>query len=879
MTTLLSRVRSWLRAVLLRDAVQREIDEELRFHLLRETEEHLRVGHSESEARRRARAAFGAVEALREETRQAHGTYVFETTVQDARFAGRLLRANPGFTLTAVLTLALTIGAVSTVLTVAYALFRQPLPVPRPDEVVELAATRDDGASTGFVSYADYLHFRDGSTLVSNLAAVYSTSPLFIKQADGARAINGAVVSANFFSMLEIEPELGRFFAGDEDIVPDRDPVIVLGYDYWRVAFGSDESVLGRTLDVSGTQFTIVGVAPRGFHGVAVRPAQIFMPTMMLSVGYRRCSVLEDDNCTILAMYGRLRDGVSLAAARSEVDALVPQRWQASEPGDNSGATVLATRGTQPGPYESRFVGMLGTVAAVLFLVCCANLAGLLLSRTSSRSRELAIRTSLGAPRARIVRQLLTESIILAMGGGALGIALSIALAAVLQAKFYSADAVGRDLHFNFAVSPPIVLAVAGVSVLAGLLFGLLPALRSVGRGSAGDIRHRVATLMHSAASVRWLISVQVATALALIVVASLLASSAAQLVRGVNFDPTHVALMRLRPRALSYSPDAAQRYVRSVAAQLRALPGVESVSMVGTGVPLVGFDNNVSAAGGESSLHVGYIEVGPQYFETLAIEVLRGREFAAEDDATSPPVAVVSRTLADSLWPDGTAVGAGLLVNDRQHTVVGVVADVPLHNRSEALVPYVYVPFWQNPEQTDARFQVRVAGEPALMLPQLAGRARAQDPQVPVTELVPMAAWIAGNFRTLRMGASAVAYAGLVALLLSAIGLYSSLAAAVAQRKQEIGLRLAIGATARGILALIMRDGMTVVGGGILGGLGVAAVVVRLLQHFFYGTANGDALVMGAAASALTVVGLVACLVPAVRAARTEPMTALRAG
>ena len=378
----------------------------------------------------------------------------------------------------------------------------------------------------------------------------------------------------------------------------------------------------------------------------------------------------------------------------------------------------------------------------------------------------------------------------------------------------------------------------------------------------------------------RWLLGLQAASAVALVVVAALLSVSAGARARDANVESGRVALLRLRPALMEYPPAQAQRYVRSVVDKLEALPGVESVSMVGSGIALMGFVAEVATDSSEAEAptsQAGFLEIGPRYFETLGTPVLRGREFTISDDSTSSRVAVVSTQLARQMWPEKDPIGETIRVNDTEHVVVGLTADVLLQPRGESPRPYVFVPYWQNPEHVDARLQVRVSGDPAVMLPALVCEAQKVDPQVPVAETITLDWRLAGMFRPLWMSATAVTYAGGLAVILSALGLYASLAAAVARRTKEIGIRRAIGASSSGILAMVTREGMRVILTGVLTGAALALMSTHLLRHMLYGTASGDAIYYVLAAALVAIVGLLACLVPARRAARIEPMQALR--
>ncbi|MFW6198352.1 MAG: ADOP family duplicated permease [Acidobacteriota bacterium] len=870
------RLRAWLRALFRRRRLEDDLDAELRFHLERETEALIEAGLAPREARRRARAGFGGIDAIKEECREARGTYFLESTLQDLRYGLRMLIRYPGFTITAVATLALTIGAASTVLTLGHALFLQPLPAAEADELVELRVTRRQGREIGRASYPDYAHFRDSTRTLDGLAAVYDTAPLYVRTGDTARQVNGAVVSANFFSLMGLEPSRGRFFRADEDRVPGRDPVAILGHDFWHSRLGGDDEALGSTLVVNDVTFTVVGVAPPDFPGIGDRRIDIYMPTMMLSAGYRWCDDALAQDCTILRMIGRLEEDTTLEQAAAEMATLVPARWRQAEPGENSGIEVVRARRGQPGPTTTRFMTLLAWTVAALLLVCSANLAGLLVARGWHRAREMAVRASLGAPRSRLVRQLLNESLLLAAIGSGLGLLLSVLFTELLEASFFAVDGAGRPFHFDFVLDPAVVAVVLGLALSSGLLFGLLPALRSVRRGSEASLERAGSRRGSGPGAHRWLIAAQAAAAVTLLVVAALLVGSAAELLRGTNFEPDRVALLRLRPRLVEYSPARAQEFIRDAARRLRALPGVGSVSMVGTGVALFGFEAEVShPVGGD--VRVRYLEVGPDYFATLGTPVLRGREFDARDDTTAPAVAVVSEALADLLWPDGSALGAPLRVNGRLRTVVGIVADVPLQSRAEPIRPYAYVPFWQNPGHVDARLQVRVDGDPTAALPVLAREVREVDPAVPITELTTLEGRLAGAFRALRMTAAVVSYAAGLTVLLSALGLYASLTTAVSRRRHELGVRQALGASARGIIRLVAARGVRVVLVGALAGLALSAVGSRLVRHLLYGTPGADVPVYLGAAVVVVAVGLAASWLPARRAARIPPVEALR--
>ncbi|HEX4954066.1 MAG TPA: ABC transporter permease [Thermoanaerobaculia bacterium] len=797
--------------------------------------------------------------------------------VGDLRLALRGLGRSPGFVVTSLLTLALTLGALATVLNLASGLFFRPLPVERAESLVEVSVTRGQGTELAPISHPDFVRLRERATTLEDLAAHYSTAPLFVRVGERAAELNGAVVSANFFPLLGLEPSLGRFFAQAEDSVPNRDAVAVLGWELWQSWFGGSPEVVGRTLSINDRTFTVIGVAPRGFDGVTASPSLLYLPTMTLATGYRWCADALAADCTILRMIGRLKPGRRVTEAAAEMAALVPEGWN-REGGHDLGLTVRLYRGTLAGPEEARLMRLLALFAGLLIAVGTANLAGLALVRGTARARELAIRIALGAGRTRLLGQLLAESLLLGLGGGALGTLLALGTTRLLEALFYASDSAGRPLRFDFRPEPWALAALLGAAVLVALLYGGAAGLRAVRGGMAESLRSRSGGGRSRLG--RWLVGLQAALAVALVALAGMVAASARTVVSGGGLEPERVALLRLRPRLLGESPERAQAYLRRVAARLEGVPGVESVTLIGTGVVLQGLSSRVArtewADPDAQALESGFIEVGPRYFETLGTPVLAGRALEAGDTTQAPPVAVVNQTLATRLWPEGAVLGRQLLVAGREHQVVGVVADVPFDSRAQAARPYVFIPFWQNPEQVDARLAVRVAGEAAAILPTLVREVSQEDPRVPVSEIFPLDRQLAGRFRPVRMTATFLGYAAVLALLLAVLGLYSTLAAAVARRTREIAVRRAVGARAATVLVMVLRDGMTVVAAGVGCGLLLAFGSARLLQHFLYGSAT-DGLCFTFAGLAMAVAGLAACWLPARRAAAVEPALALR--
>ena len=803
--------------------------------------------------------------------------------LQDLRYAIRGMRRTRGFTATAIVPLAFGAAAISTVLTLAYTLFLRDLPVIRPDRVVAVQATRRHGRVQGWVDYPDYIHFRQGTRTLEGLAAHYSTAPLFVSANHRSEEVNGAVVSADYFPLLGIRPAIGRFFRPDEDSVPDRDRVAVIAYDFWTTWFSSSPDALGAAITINGAPFTIIGVAPPSFRGITVSPNEIYMPLMMARVGYRWCPDSLGSGCDLLDMIGRLRDGYAVEQARAEMAALMPVSWTSSKEGENSGIQVVRARGALhadlPRDAQIRFIEVLFAVAAVLLIICCVNLAGLLTARNDARTREFAIRASLGAGSFRLIRQLLAEIFLLTGVGAALGVVFSLALVNWLNSSFYTADPESHPQYYDFTPQPGVVAVVVALCISAGLAIGIPPAFKLFAKHGLERLRQQSQSFTERRRLGRWLAAAQAAVAVALAAMSGLLATSAHAMLQGANYDAPHVALLRLRPRLIRYTPDQAAHFLRSVMRRLDATPGVESASMVGTGAVLLGQQARVSLPGSAEaqSFESGYIEIGPRYFETLRTPLLRGREFNDRDTQASAPVAVVSETLARRLWPAGNVIGAIVVVNGSSRQVVGIVQDVPLQTRGETLAPYVFIPFWQNPEQVDARLCVRVKGDPAAMLSNITRVVNAVDPSVPIAETTTLRSQTAGRIMPARMTSAFVSYAAALAVLLSAVGLYSTVAFSVSRRTKEIGIRMAVGAESSAVLAMVIREGMGAVGAGILAGLALAIGGTGIIRHLLYGSGQADGFVYAAAAGLVACAALFACWIPARRAAAVEPLAALR--
>jgi predicted permease len=811
------------------------------------------------------------------------------TLAADAAHALRQLRRNPGFAAAAVLSLGLGIAGNATVFSLVDAMWLRTLPVRHAESLVRISPMRPGGRLDS-VSFPEYDSLRRRVTTLAALAAHYSTAPLQVSAAGESAEEQGAVVSGNYFSMLGVAPAHGRFFLAAEGAAPGRDPVAVISTGFWRRRFGGDATVLGREMLINGVHFRIVGVAPEEFRGVLPgAPAnEIWIPLMMIETGYRWCSAFRDD-CTPLQLIGRLAPGRTAAQAAAEVATLVAARD--AERGREQlrrRAYVEPAVGVEPELRRiySPQMRLLAAIAAVLLLLACANVAGLLIARSLARRREIAVRLSLGAGRARLIRQLVTESLVLALAGAALGVTLTGWTRRLLVA-FYTTDAEGYHPYFDLHLDPPTLGFALALGVLTGVLFGLAPAAQAVRVNVVPALKSDASSGADPAS--RWrtlMVTAQMALSVVVLVATCLLVRSASRIEHGAQFEPRGVALMRLRSRLVPYPPARAQALTREVLRRIEAQPGVESVGFArGSGLVWGACCSARIAVPGraraplrpEDEREVDYQLVGPGTFAVLRIPLLDGRDFDARDRLGSPAVAVVNQTLAARIEPHGSPLGRLFQADGRAWRVVGVVRDAQFHSALAPPPPFFYLDFWQSPEEVDARLAVRTKGDPRAALPMVRRVIAAIDPQLPVTEQMTLLDQVEGRFTDSRLAAGVMLAAGGLALLLSAVGLYGVIAYSLRQRRREIGLRMALGARRSQVLRLVLREVSTVVVPGIALGLAAAAAVTRLLGAWLYGVSAGDPASFLIAPAALAAAALLATWLPARRASRLDPAVALR--
>jgi len=880
------------------DRLEREWDDEIQSHIAGRVEQLVARGLSPDEARREALRRFGDVDAARAvsaatATRRAARIRTrarlgdLRTMVgglpQDLKLGLRALRAHPAFAVATIATLGLAISAAVTAFSFADAIFLRPLPAPSADRIVRVYLPRSDHRVTQ-VGEAGAGLLRARRDVFERVAAERCCWVKFVRERGSLDQRYAAFASSEFFPMLGVSPALGRFFLPSETSHDGGDPVAILSYSLWQRRFGADPHVLGEHILIATVDFTIVGVAPPGFVGVSAgqAPSEIWLPsTMKAAVGIGCTPALPCNDMDVLA---RLAPGVGVAKATAGLANLGAALSRVAVGDDSvrrpvvlraSGALVATQR------QYSSLARLLGAIAGVLLLIACANLSGLLIVRGVSRAREVALRRSLGASRIRIVQQLLAESALLGVAGGALGLLLSTWSAKRLMA-FFVTDSEGFETYFRIGLDARIVWFALGISLGATLLFGLLPALLGT-RAQPSEVL-KSGTPGSGRARARYeLVTIQVALTSTLLCGAVLLSTSFDRLIHAQRFDADHVALFRVRPAAARYDAPRAEAYVHAVAQRVAALPGVENVAYArGVGFTWSGspVEVGVGMAAGDSARRVEGHFVSSGFFNTLRIPVIEGREFDHRDAANTPLVAMLSASLAKQLSPGSDVLGRTLYARGKAFRVVGVVPDYRILMHGEPIPLAAFFAFEQNGlgEELDVRFAVRVHGDPAAALRTLRLAATSVDAGVPVAEEMTLAHQIDASYPQIRLGRAVLIAAGGLALLLSAIGLYGMIAFLVTRRTRDIGVRIALGAPPARVAREFAAGGMRAVVIGLAAGIGGAWMLGHLLEAWLVGVEAHDLTAFGIAAFAVVAAGAIACVVPARRAAGIDPAVALRA-
>ena len=881
--TLWSRLQSWSRSVVRRSRLEGEMDSELRFHIEACAEDLIRRGVPREEALRRAKVEFGGMERVKEEGRDARGLGFLDTFSQDLRFSARLLRKSPGFTTIAVLTLAIGIGANTAIFSVVYGVLLDPLPYRDPSRLILLNETTPR-VGTVSVSDPNFLDWRAQSHTFSQMAAVHQVG-FNLSGISQPESIGGEAVSPNFLSLLGVRPLLGRDFDASEE-KSGAAPVVMLGYSLWQSHFGSDPSAVGRTVLFDGRSFTIIGVLPPNFRWT--ERVQFLEP---IGTWVAANSDATDRGARgDMVVVGRLAPATSLTSARSEMEGIAA-RLAKQYPGANDqfGVALRPIREAFVGDMRIAILSLFGAVICVL-LIACANVANLLLVRGSGRTREIALRIAFGATRRRIVRQMLTESLVLALVGGALGIALAVGGSRAIVQILPPDMLMGATVTLN----PAVLLFAAVVILLAAFIFGLAPAVRSskfdihlqLKEGSAGT---------GTAASQNRLRAVFVVAELALSLVllagAGLMMKSLHLLLSvSPGFQPERLLTMEMDLRTSQYDKDAAViNFWQNVLDRVRTLPGVQSAA-VGTGVPLTNSHSRLDITIEGMPLpkpgsypHPDAHAISNGFASTMGIPLLQGREFVQTDNEKGALVVMINAKLARQYFPNSDAVGKRLMFGhpdeakqSQWRTIVGVLANTKMYGLANPARLEVYVPFHQA-ASSHMDVLVRSRVDPSAMTAAIRSEVAAVDKDQPIVAIATMQELVSASVAGRRFTLILLGLFSGLALVLAAIGIYGVISYSVAQRTRDIGIRMALGASRRDVLRDVLGLGLRLTGVGLIFGLISALAVTRVLSSLLYGVHATDAVTFTVVSLVLVIVATVASYLPARRATRVDPIVALR--
>lgn len=807
------------------------------------------------------------------------------TLLQDFRYGVRVLLKSPGFSIIAILTLALGIGANSTIFSWINSTVLNPIPgVANTSSLAELTAGKEGDPSP--ISYPDYVDLRDHNRSLANLMA-FSPRPMDLTGNAKPQRVWGELASANFFDTLDVHPFLGRTFLPAEGTRPGGAPVVVLSYQLWQTHFGSDRSIIDKTIQINKHPYTVVGVAPPIFQGTqtGVR-ADLWLPVMMAQQFVGDQDLLQDRKVDWLMSIGRMKPGVMREQAQTDLNNLYGQIAK-EYPDAHRGISVATLYPMWRAPWGANYylrtiLFLLMAISGVVLLLACANVANLLLVRSVSRRREMAIRLSIGATRWRLVRQLLIESLILASCGGGIAMLLTLWTSGMFG-DFIPPSSI--PVYMNYHADRAVLFATMAISLLTGIIFGILPALRSSslqpvtvlkeesGSASGGRRKARLSSV---------LVVAQIAMSLLLLVCAGLFIRSF-RLEQNFNpgFNSQGVLLESYDLGAVGYSKNSGMEFHRQLLAKLNALPGVQSAALA-SWIPMsmniseVTVDVEGYVPQLHESMKMDVADVSPEYLRTMQISLIAGREFMAGDTDKSQFVAMVNQEFVRRYWPNQDAIGKRVREDGKWFTVVGVTANFDNDHLGQKPKPFVYFPLFQDYTPL-AAIHLRVSGNPLAYVSAAESAVHSLDADLPLSDVATLQSRIELNTTTQRIGGIFVGGFGVLALILAAVGVYGVLAYATRQRTHELGIRMALGAEPRGIFALVLWQGAILAFVGIAIGLAASFVLTRALANELFGVSPTDPLTYAGVGILLLAVALVACYLPARRAMRTDPMAALR--
>jgi len=911
----------WIRRFLLRlqTLVRRHrsaqrLNDEIQFHLEQQIAENIAAGMTREEARHTAMRSFGNPTVLKEETRDTWGWTRLEQIAQDLRFAARMLRKSPGFAAIAVLTLALGIGANTAIFSLIDVVLLRPLPVHDSDRIVLLKweahkQPRADGYSSyGFCLSAAF-HFHTGAQgaepegcsfsrpffehlhsqvpVFSQLTAFVGSPDIHLDRNGERTRVSAPLVSGEFFQTMGVRAAWGRLLQPSDDLA-NAPPVAVLDYGYWQIEFGGDRSVVGKTIDLDNIPVTVVGVAEPNFGQLV--PGQgwdMWLPLDLFSRMNTHWSSSNDDETQWwLTIIGHLKPGVSLAQAQGAVslffrNEMLHGATPLSKEADDPRISLVPVQKGLTGnrwQYEEPFYILMAAVGIIL-LIACSNVSGLMLARTASRQREIAVRLALGAGRARVIRQLLTESVLLAVGGAVIGVFFSYWSLAALR----SSDWLG-SIH-DFAVKPDarILFFTVLVSALAGILPALAPALRGTRIDLTPALKENARTLPNTSQRGRRfnlgsaLVVAQVMLSMLVLAGAGLLVRTLANL-RNINpgFDTRNLLLVELDLKDNEYTPQQAQNLYRELQSRFSSLPGVTNVSYSSDAL-LSGslWSGGTALEGRKEEVERNLLSVGPRFFATMRIPLLSGRAFTPDDFGSKHKVAIVNRAFAQRYLEGRSPLGLhlGASKDDPGAEIIGVAGDAKYDDLEKPVEPTEYFPL----EKGRVNFELRTAATPEALIPAARSIIHELDSHLPPADFTTQTKQIDGSLFRERLVAHLSSFFGLLALGLACIGLYGLLSYEVTRRTREIGIRSAMGAQRRDVLRLVVGQGIALALAGAVAGAAGALGLTRYLQSLLYGVRPTDPATFVSVAFLLTLVSLAACYIPARRATKVDPMTALR--
>lgn len=914
---LLASLRTLASAMFQRVRVENETDEELRAHVQNRADDLERSGLMRAEAERRARIEFGGHEKFKEECREATGGHFLYALLQDLRFGARMLRKSPGFTAIAVLTLALGIGANTAIFSLIDAILLRPLPIHDSDRVVLLKwEAHEHPLANGYSSYGFcytgaqddhamfageqgpepegcsfsrpfFEHLKSQAGVFSNVTAFIGSPDVHLDRNGERTRVSSPLVSGEFFQTMGVHAALGRLLQPSDDLA-NATPVAVLDYGYWQTAFGGDRSIVGKTIDLDNISLTVVGVAEPNFEKMIPGEGwDLWLPLSLFPrLNTHWSASNEDETQWWLTIVGHLKPGVSLAQAQTAVSLFFRNEMlhgptPLSKEADDPRISLVPVQKGLIGnrwQYEKPFYILMAAVGIVL-LIACSNVSGLMLARTASRQREIAVRLALGGGRARIIRQLLTESTLLSVAGGVLGIFFAYWSLAALR----STDWLG-SIH-DFAVKPDarLLLFTVLACVLAGILPGLAPALRGTRLDLTPTLKENALTLPSASQHGRHfklgsaLVVAQVTLSMLVLAGAGLLVRTLANL-KSINpgFDTRNLLLIGIDLKEDEYNAQQAQDLYREMQRRFGALPGVTNVSYSSDALLSGGlWSGDIAVEGRKEKAQRNILSVGPQFFDTMRIPLLTGRAFTPTDFGSKHKVVVVNeafvRRYLDGHSPIGLHLGGSK--DEPSEEIVGVVGNAKYHDLKAEIEPTTYIPL----EGGRANFELRTTTTPEALIPAARGIVHELDSRLPAPDFKTQSEQIDRSLFRERLVAHLSSLFALLALALACLGLYGLLSYEVARRTREIGIRTAMGAQQRDVLRLVVGQGIVLVFVGAAAGVVGAIGLTRYLQSLLYGVRPNDPATFVGVALLLVLVSLAACYIPARRATKVHPMVTLR--